>query len=478
MGGNIPKNANVCTPLRWSAQIVDWCEVAQVTIDMLPDVALLTVFDFYVDVDIEEWQTLVHVCRKWRNTVFGSPRRLNLQIICKASTPVRETLDVWPPLPIAIRGYWDATLGVNNILAALEHNDRICELQLLDVPSSQLEKVLAGMQQPYSALTCLHLQARDETAPVDPNLFLGGTAPRLRTLTLERISFPRLTKLLLSTTHLVYLDLWEIPRSGYISPEAMVTCLSLLTRLESLDIAFESPQSFTLRRSRRPPPPTRTLLPIIKLRFKGVSEYLEDLVARIDAPLLDKCHITFFHQLIFDTPQLAQFISRTPKFKTHDEARVFFSAWAVSITTSQTSNGALELAISCKQPDWQLSSLAQLCSSSLSQILIPMMEHLYIRSGLPRGRWQDDIESSQWLELLHPFTAVKGLYASREIAPRIAPAIQELVGERVTEVLPALRGLFLEEPFPSEPVQEIIGRFVAARQLADHPIAVSRWETK
>lgn len=49
--------------LRWSAQIVDRCEVAQVTIDMLPDVALLTVFDFYVD--IEEWQTLVHVCRKW-----------------------------------------------------------------------------------------------------------------------------------------------------------------------------------------------------------------------------------------------------------------------------------------------------------------------------------------------------------------------------------------------------------------------------
>ena len=103
---------------------------------------------------------------------------------------------------------------------------------------------------------------------------------------------------------------------------------------------------------------------------------------------------------------------------------------------------------------------------------------IFFPDGLPRGRWQDDIESSQWLELLHPFTAVKGLYASREIAPRIAPAIQELVGERVMEVLPALRGIFLEEPFPSGPVQETIGQFVAARQLAGHPIAVSLWERK
>ena len=447
------------------------------TIDVLPDVALLTIFDSYVD--IQEWKTLVHVCRKWRNVVFGSPRRLNLQLICKASTPVMETLHVWPPLPVVIWDYWNEILGMDNIFTALKHSDRICELQLLDIPSSQFEKVLAGIQLPFPALTRLHLQARDETASVDPDLFLGGTAPRLRTLILERIPFPGLTKLLLSATHLVYLDLWEIPHSGYISPNAMVTCLSALTRLESLDISFESPRSCPDRRSRRPPPQIRTVLSsLTKLRFRGVSESLEDLVARIDTPLLDKCQITFFHRLIFDVPQLAQFVSRTPKFKTHNEARVFFSAWAVSATFSQTSNGALELAISCRQPDWQLSSLAQLCNSSLSQTHIRTVEHLYIRSGLPRQRWQDDIESSQWLELLRPFTAVKGLYISREIVPRIAPAVQELVGVRVTEMLPGLQNLFLEEPHPSGAVQETIGQFVASRHATGHPIAISRWEGK
>ena len=34
--------------------------------------------------------------------------------------------------------------------------------------------------------------------------------------------------------------------------------------------------------------------------------------------------------------------------------------------------------------------------------------------------------------------AVKGLYISEEFRPRIAPTLKELVGERVTEVLPDL----------------------------------------
>ena len=111
----------------------------------------------------------------------------------------------------------------------------------------------------------------------------------------------------------------------------------------------------------------------------------------------------------------------------------------------------------------------------LPQALIPTVKSLYIQSRFLQLHWQDDIESSQWLELFYPFTAVKDLYLFREFVPRIAPVLQELVGERVTEVLPALQNLFLEEPLPSGHVQEIIGQFVDARQLAGHPIAISRW---
>jgi len=196
-------------------------------------------------------------------------------------------------------------------------------LELFYIPSPQLEKVLAAMQQPFPALTSLYLNRHsDETASVQPDSFLGGSAPCLQTLTLDCIPFPGIPKLLSSATHLVHLILWRIPHSGYISPEAMVTTLSVLTRLESLFIGFNSPRCRPERNSRRSPPPTRTLLPVLTgLQFKGVGEYLEDFVARINAPLLEKLDINFFHQLIFVTPQLTQFISRTPMFNAHDEAR-------------------------------------------------------------------------------------------------------------------------------------------------------------
>jgi hypothetical protein len=187
--------------------------------------------------------------------------------------------------------------------------------------------------------------------------------------------------------------------------------------------------------------------------------------------------ITFFHQLIFDTPHLTQFIIRTPGFEAHGEARVVFSDWDVSVTVPQAFDGALELGTSCRQSDWQLSSLSQICSTSFPRALIPAVEHLFVvGDGFSRLHWQDDIENDQWLELFHPFSAVKYLYISSEFMPRIAAVLQDLVGERGTELLPALRSLFLEDLLPSGPIHEIIEHFAAARQFASHPVAVSRWE--
>ena len=418
---------------------------------MLPDVALLEIFDFYAKEagQIQKWHRLVHVCQKWRNIVFGSPRRLCLRLCCRARTPVRETLDFWPRLPIVIRHDDYPILGVDSIIAALEHYDRVCEIRLGSghIPSSQWEKVLATMQVPFPALTDLRLQSRNETTSVVPSSFLGGYAPRLQTLILDCVPFPGLSRLLFSATHIAHLSLRNIPHSGYIPPETMVTCLSVLTKLESLFIGFESPQSCPDQKGRRPHPRTRTLLPVLtKLFFKGASQYLEDLMARIDTPLLGRLRITFFHQLIFDTPELAQFIYRTPNFKTHHEAHVEFSGSSVRVKFPQSYNGVLELAISCNQSDWQLSSLAQVCSSSFPRALIFAVKQLDIHEApSPRMRWQNDIEINQWLELLYPFTFVEGLYISQEFVPRISPVLKKILGERMREVLPALQTLYKEE---------------------------------
>lgn len=203
--------------------------------------------------------------------------------------------------------------------------------------------------------------------------------------------------------------------------------------------------------------PTRTLLPALtRFDFQGVSEYLEVFVARVDVPLLTNLYVTFFHQLIFDAPQLVRFIGRTPRFGTNDgKSRVLFSSLGFWVIFPQTFDGTLSMGRRCKHTDWQLSSLAHVCNSSFLQALIPTVEHLYILvhdDKFIRPDWQDDIENSQWLEVLHPFATVKDLYISQEFTPRIAPVLKELVGETVAEVLPALRTLFLEETSPSEPV--------------------------
>jgi hypothetical protein len=301
---------------------------------------------------------------------------------------------------------------MDNIVAALERSSRVNKIELHDINGLSLEKVLAAMQEPFPELTDLMLWSNDETVSVLPNSFLGGgSAPHLQLLWLDRIPFPGLPKLLMSATHLVDRNLWSIPHSGYISPEAMVAAISTSTSLEQLWLSFQSPRSFPDRHS---PPPTRSIIPVLtSLRFKGVREYLDALVAFIDVPRLKYLYATFFNQIVFDTPQFSQFISRSPTMKALGKARFVFEDGAVRVNiSSQTSvTGHQELTVKtpCRELDWQVSSLEQVCTSSLPPL--STLEDLYIyQSPYSHPHWQDNIEDTLRLELLRPFTAVKNLY--------------------------------------------------------------------
>ena len=365
---------------------------------MLPDDVLLEMFDIYVVEAIaayeelkdqmEAWQKLVHVCRRWRSVVFGSPRRLNLQLVCAAKASARDTLDVWPSLPLVID---DDNCQKEGLIALLERSEivsRICQIELWKV---RLEDSLEVMEVPFPELTYLLLNS-DETEPVVPlsDSFLGGYTPRLRYLHFECIPFPGLPKLLLSATHLTNLRLYHIPHSGYISPEAMVACLSLLTSLGVLCLGFKSPQSRPDQESRHPPPSTRTVLSVLKhFSFRGVDEYLEDLVARIDAPRLNSFKVTFFNDIVFDTPQVTQFISRTPQLETLDKASVFLWDLCTTIELSSETfgDGELSVRVLCEELDWQVSSLEQVFTSSLPPL--SALEDLYIINHRSPRNWGD-----------------------------------------------------------------------------------------
>jgi hypothetical protein len=157
------------------------------------------------------------------------------------------------------------------------------------------------------------------------------------------------------------------------------------------------------------------------------------------------------------------------------KARVTFHGGFATVNLSSLTFGdELLVVVFCREVDWQVSSMEQVCTSSLPPL--SSLEDLYVNEGLfSRPHWQDNIDNSLWLELLHPFRAVKNLYLSKEFASRIVPALEELIGIRATEVLPALKNVFLEGLEPSGRIQKGIRQFVATRQVTGDPIAVSRW---
>jgi hypothetical protein len=131
--------------------------------------------------------------------------------------------------------------------------------------------------------------------------------------------------------------------------------------------------------------------------------------------------------------------------------------------------------------------MAQICNQL--SFLLSIVEQLNIEisyySCYEERTFQGDIEATQWLKLFRPFTAVRTLLIHPQHQSRILLALQELTGERATEVFPALDRLYVfpapDDSYhrwkysPSGSDQQAIESFVAARQHSDHPVAVHHW---
>ncbi|KAI0272212.1 hypothetical protein BGY98DRAFT_1001975 [Russula aff. rugulosa BPL654] len=245
-------------------------------------------------------------------------------------------------------------------------------------------------------------------------------------------------------------------------------------------LCFESPRPLLEWERRRPSSSTRALLPsLVDFTFRGVSEYLEVIVDRIDAPLLDRVKIeSSIDQYL--TPHNSHSSSAAYPSSRLAMKQVFALVEIGTLLWSSIHfQRQLPMRPSCwrlaRQPDFHLSSLVQLCPSLFPQALIPSVERLIIVGMYFSRPLGQDGDSLLWRELLQPFTAVKDLCLSPEIAPHIALILLDLVGESVMELLPVLQNIVLKDLQPSGLVPEGIEQFVAARQLASHPVSVSRW---
>ncbi|KAH9037531.1 hypothetical protein EDB84DRAFT_1675637 [Lactarius hengduanensis] len=485
--GHFEKEKNVCTQGK----------SYPTTINTLPDDVLLEIFDIYRNdhdytlSSVWEWHSLVHVCQTWRQIVFASPHRLNLQILYthKIPSPVKNDLGIWPAFPIVVdyrRPKFPITpvpRDEDNVIAALGHPDRVCFIRL-DMWGSQLGKVVTLMQESFLVLTRLEISLKfwplgeENKAPVLSTGFLGGSAPRLQEISLNRIPYPALPTLLLSATGLVKLHLFNIPPNGYISPEAMVASLATLPRLEILAVEF---QLAIFRPGRiHPPPVTRIVLPaLISFRFMGFSEYLEDLVGRIDSPQLNEISAVYLNQVVdFQVAEFPNFVDRSvgPKTALCKHAQFSLFPGGVAFTLGPHANRSpwdlrpVRTIISCQGIGWEVPHVAQVVSQ-ISAIQTNVV-HLKFAEfmGCLFGGAGDDVA---WVHLLRQFSAVQTLHVSQGFAEHVALALEDIAGETVDEVLLSLDLIYLvDQPTSS------IEKFVAARRLSGRPVTVIETETE
>ena len=442
---------------------------------MLSDDILFIIFRHYLDATPRIWPTLACVCQRWRRIVFSSPLGLDLRVHCTYGKPVAKTLDCWPVLPIVMRygGFPNldppAPEDHDNIIAALKQSGRIRSIRLT-VPNSLIVK-LPPISEPFSELEELALLSQDNMQPTLPSTFRWG--PRLRTLLSTKISFPSFPQLLSSSKDLVYIQLHEIPRDGYFHPEAFAGALSGMTQLRALSLHFLSLPPRRNFLGLPPPPGERVILPALTcLEYRGTSKYLDTFVARIDAPRLMDIDITFFSQPTMDASQLGRFINQLEPLKSPGKANIESSTHDISISISFTepSDSRLQLQISCKQLDWQLSSMAQVChqfSPFLSRV-----NDLCINTAHPSSG-QDDVDSERWMELVGSFSGAREFSLAGELPAEILCALCPTDGGHPA-VLPTLRMLRVEKHMTAnEPSWRAVRSFNTMRWLSGFPVRVS-----
>jgi hypothetical protein len=249
---------------------------------------------------------------------------------------------------------------------------------------------------------------------------------------------------------------------------------------DSARVGFQFPASRSYRRNRRPLTLTRVVLPVLtKLMFKGISEYFEDLVARIDTPVIAIVEIFFYNQLVFDIPRFLQFASRTELFASFKRAEVYLGFAAAYLILqpdpperrNPLTNRFLYVEISCRGIDWQISGLSQI--SSQFSLFFSNVEQLHINFQMYNPLSQNDMDCIQWLELVQPFVAVQRLHIQGRLVTSFVPALQQLTGDRVMEVLPALRHISISlHGTDVISARKSLRPFITARQLINHPVTV------
>jgi hypothetical protein len=245
---------------------------------------------------------------------------------------------------------------------------------MLSAPPSTLAEIINAMLDTAPLLRRLILHT-ESTEFVLPKSFLDGDAPQLRHLELHGVSLATLHPLLPSATSLVSLILERIPSSVYFSPESLIAHIRTMPYLRTLSIGFLSavPRPGLVNQRFLPPGQASQLPALKQLVYRGVSAYLESLLAQIRTPDIQDIDITLFNQLTLRIPRICTFISDLESFRP-TMARIDFALTSAHILLfvpsmsllqsdeSQSQSPDISFSVFCSRLDFQVSAMAQICS--------------------------------------------------------------------------------------------------------------------
>jgi hypothetical protein len=248
-----------------------------------------------------------------------------------------------------------------------------------------------------------------------------------------------------------------------------------MPQLETLSVTFHySPvlnHGFGMQQLHTPTSTPFTLPNLRYFRFGGVNAYLEALLLRITAPLLETLQILFFNQLTFSVPHLLEFMSKTEKIA-FSNARFMFSDKGVAVKgypRDGAKTHAFYMHIGCRHLDWQVSSTAQifdalrpLCSAVVLLVLDCKERNLL-------SEWHSEADRTSWHELLRSFSNVKTLRVHSGLVRVLSRSLQVDDGESPPELLPELKELVYSV---GSGASDAFTAFIDARQISGRPVAV------
>ncbi|KAI0263922.1 hypothetical protein BC834DRAFT_281687 [Gloeopeniophorella convolvens] len=462
-----------------------------IMINTLPDDALLEVFDWFRIFRLKEskrvepyqweqrWYTLAHVCHRWRQVIFASPRRLGLRYYVSHGSPVSEILRHSHQFPLILdysyrtddgddpRWLWPSE-SVDDITLALAHLDRIKHITLEVGSVRQLHHILNMTAGPAQQLEVLSIEST--CGPIwFPGTILSGHAPALLNLKLSGV----ITPLPLSPC-LISLDLMMI---GIDYMDALIfsnffESVRAMSQLRDLSLMFREDEAYMVNEDCLiPPSGTRASLSSLhEVNFSGPTILLEALASRIDAPNLSKVWLQFYraceHVLV---PSLSRFICNifSPPFPT--DLKLCLSRNNAYIQAGPGLTCYWDCCHGWEDHSDALTVPVSVLCRSLVQVLSLVTSLRIADYGTPRWtpedgtHWADD--EVEWRDILVSFPGVVELQLDDGFKPTVAKALQEPDG-RV--LLPKLQKVQLfkwdeenrqQTPAYSIPTDEFLSTF-------------------